>query len=407
MLDTPERGADESPTREMPERDEPTVESELMNFNESNILDPISNFNSLGTSTAGNAAPSHDAPAAGTPAAGTPPSKSTDLRDRLAGKLPPAADQTAEVSLDDLGLNLDSLDDTGAQSALSLSELEESHEHPADAPTMVAGIDERSRRMIENVADQSEQATHPHIPPEAAPPRTIDLTSPDLKSPDFSSQERDLTELERELESSFVSDLDSSRTSKTVLLGAEAAPTVLMSRELDSSPTTRFDTRELTDLNEAEKVDTESTSKLRNISSDSIDLDLDRLASALGGDTVQQPRAEEDLFSSEVFELPQTSETGSRMRRIDLDVGDAMTGSDAPTNRIDTADTSKLKPLDLPIPELEPVTMSEVGTKLDLARAYMDMGDPDGARSILEEVVQEGSASQKQEASRLIESLPG
>ena len=36
--------------------------------------------------------------------------------------------------------------------------------------------------------------------------------------------------------------------------------------------------------------------------------------------------------------------------------------------------------------------MSEVGTKLDLARAYMDMGDPEGARSILEEVVQEGSA---------------
>ena len=35
--------------------------------------------------------------------------------------------------------------------------------------------------------------------------------------------------------------------------------------------------------------------------------------------------------------------------------------------------------------------MSEVGTKLDLARAYMDMGDPDGARSILNEVLQEGS----------------
>ena len=32
----------------------------------------------------------------------------------------------------------------------------------------------------------------------------------------------------------------------------------------------------------------------------------------------------------------------------------------------------------------EPATMSEVGTKLDLARAYMDMGDPEGARSILE-----------------------
>ncbi len=57
--------------------------------------------------------------------------------------------------------------------------------------------------------------------------------------------------------------------------------------------------------------------------------------------------------------------------------------------------------------DLEPVTMSEVGTKLDLARAYMDMGDPDGARNILNEVLQEGSVTQKQEAQRLIDSIPG
>jgi len=56
--------------------------------------------------------------------------------------------------------------------------------------------------------------------------------------------------------------------------------------------------------------------------------------------------------------------------------------------------------------ELEPVTLSEVGTKLDLARAYVDMGDPDGARSILDEVLKEGSLSQKQEAQRLLDSLP-
>ena len=69
--------------------------------------------------------------------------------------------------------------------------------------------------------------------------------------------------------------------------------------------------------------------------------------------------------------------------------------------------TSKISTQELALPEMEPVTMSEVGTKLDLARAYMDMGDPEGARSILEEVVSEGSASQKQEAQRLIEALPG
>jgi len=54
----------------------------------------------------------------------------------------------------------------------------------------------------------------------------------------------------------------------------------------------------------------------------------------------------------------------------------------------------------------EPFTMSEVGTKLDLARAYVDMGDPEGARSILDEVLKEGSAEQKQEAGRLMASLP-
>ena len=62
---------------------------------------------------------------------------------------------------------------------------------------------------------------------------------------------------------------------------------------------------------------------------------------------------------------------------------------------------------EMEVPDLEPVTLSEVGTKLDLARAYFDMGDPDGARNILNEVLSEGSASQKQEAQRLLESLPG
>lgn len=43
-----------------------------------------------------------------------------------------------------------------------------------------------------------------------------------------------------------------------------------------------------------------------------------------------------------------------------------------------------------------------IGTKLDLAKAYLDMGDPDGARSMLEEVMIEGSDSQKNEARKLL-----
>ncbi|HET9835237.1 MAG TPA: FimV/HubP family polar landmark protein, partial [Rhodanobacteraceae bacterium] len=46
-----------------------------------------------------------------------------------------------------------------------------------------------------------------------------------------------------------------------------------------------------------------------------------------------------------------------------------------------------------------------VDTKLDLARAYLDMGDPEGARAMLEEVLNEGSEMQKDEAKRLLEGV--
>jgi pilus assembly protein FimV len=332
-LDTPERGSNAAAPR-----DEPTIEAEVASF-------------------------------ADAPTMESPVLKTTEMRPP---KMPPQrADQTAEVAIDDLGLHLDHLEETGAPSVDHLSPLEET-DHPADAPTMVAGLDERSRRMMEEAA--------------------------------ANSRDRDLTELERELEASFIADLDVPQEEiKTAVLPPESAPTVLMPREQNQSNATQRvkPSAEFSDIRDPDKVDIDSTSKLRGINADSIDLDLDRLATALGsGDTVEQPRAAEEVFSNEVFEASQ------RNRRVDLDVGEAMNGSEHPTNKFQ-ASTNKMKAVDLPIVELEPVTMSEVGTKLDLARAYMDMGDPEGARSILEEVVQEGSASQKQEASRLIESLPG
>ncbi|MGD8483427.1 MAG: FimV/HubP family polar landmark protein, partial [Thioalkalispiraceae bacterium] len=47
----------------------------------------------------------------------------------------------------------------------------------------------------------------------------------------------------------------------------------------------------------------------------------------------------------------------------------------------------------------------EVGTKLDLAKAYIDMGDPEGARSILDEVLDEGNDQQKAEAEQLMQQI--
>ncbi len=49
--------------------------------------------------------------------------------------------------------------------------------------------------------------------------------------------------------------------------------------------------------------------------------------------------------------------------------------------------------------------VDEIGTKLDLAKAYVDMGDGDGARSILDEVLEEGDDTQKQQAKELLEQI--
>lgn len=47
----------------------------------------------------------------------------------------------------------------------------------------------------------------------------------------------------------------------------------------------------------------------------------------------------------------------------------------------------------------------EVETKLDLARAYADMGDKEGAENILQEVIIEGTTEQREEAEALVKSL--
>ena len=47
----------------------------------------------------------------------------------------------------------------------------------------------------------------------------------------------------------------------------------------------------------------------------------------------------------------------------------------------------------------------DVQQKFDLAKAYQEMGDSDGAREILQEVIKEGDAEQKDQAQKLLGSL--
>jgi pilus assembly protein FimV len=134
-------------------------------------------------------------------------------------------------------------------------------------------------------------------------------------------------------------------------------------------------------------------------------------------DTVQEPILERAAMSSGTDEGDLLSATS--MLRVDLDELAAQVAREDRTAIVDLSDaTGELPAIDLDDVEatgqLEridsrvggDITMSEVGTKLDLARAYVDMGDPEGARSILEEVLKEGSPAHKQEAERLMAVLP-
>lgn len=47
----------------------------------------------------------------------------------------------------------------------------------------------------------------------------------------------------------------------------------------------------------------------------------------------------------------------------------------------------------------------EIATKLDLAKAYEEMGDKDGARELLGEVIKDGDSAQKGQAQQLLEKL--
>jgi pilus assembly protein FimV len=242
------------------------------------------------------------------------------LREKLGSQLQAGmADQTAELALDDLGLDLGKLDATGS-TLLDDSQLTRALEEPAaggfDAPTMIASLDDTPHPLVGGGEDDADLQPTELLPLGNATSQEIDLLLPPAEA-----------------------------TQSTQILSFDELP-----------------------------EDAGVTSRLAS-------LDL--------GITLEETGTHTSLAATDVGLDPGAPDVP--------DGGAPFAGTDD-----DNDQTGEARQVDL-----EPITMSEVGTKLDLARAYMDMGDPDGARSILQEVLQEGSMSQRQEAQRLIDSIPG
>jgi len=403
--DMPGRERSDDATQESPTQESPTIESALGNTMES---------------------PTMELPADDADGTSELPAMSADDDARW------ASDATAEIDLADLGLDLDGLAKSGLDGNFEDDELAANTDFPdidetSEHRTVQRDLDETGRNT--GLADDDEDAdtgVRERFDTDDATGATSEMPGLDEetgKNPAIRDA-LDTTDADIDFDSSL---LDA--TGHTQILGEDYFGETGKDLKDDDKTllSAAFDDNAETLLASLDEEDYTATAKLpggdvggdfdfaktealpkgafnRNGSGDDetgempvgstdLDLDLDDLTSALRfseGDTVDQPRDDATV---------EQRLAGRDHNLVDLDVGDANgMGDDAPTEA--------LSPDDLSDDLHDARTMTEVGTKLDLARAYVDMGDPDGARSILEEVLDEGDEGQKQQAQRLIESLP-
>ncbi len=309
-----------------------------------------------------------------------------------------ASEETAEINLDDLGLDVDSLaetelaslddlDATGEVSALTDTGLNEEIEDAAavtgrnpeldpDATGLQAALGDEDTGVNEEL-----ESTGMFDAPDES---LLDATGKtQVLSSDLAVDTT--TDAAVELGSDDVTQLADGLDDAETMIGDEQE-TMLANLDEDEDDVADFDfakTEALPKEAFTGEHSLDETGELPAVASTDVDLDLDDLTAALQvseavGDTVEQPR------------------------------DDATVQQPRPTmpEEEDAASTLSIAPEDMSEDLHDARTMTEVGTKLDLARAYVDMGDPGGARSILEEVLDEGDEAQRQQAQQLLDSLP-
>jgi pilus assembly protein FimV len=74
-------------------------------------------------------------------------------------------------------------------------------------------------------------------------------------------------------------------------------------------------------------------------------------------------------------------------------------------DKLDLAFDPQRSTFEDPTPSVLDGQWHDAATKLDLAKAYQEMGDVEGAREILQEVLHEGDDQQKAEAQALLSKL--
>ncbi len=342
----------------------------------------------------------------------------------------PSSEETAEINLDELGLDVDSLAETELASLDDIEDLDEAADDDVTASQKIL-----EQTGVNEALEDSAEATgrNPEVDPDATGVHA-----------GFDADETGLNE-ELDIEQAL------SKTSEMRLAADETGQNPLLERVeedtdvdfddslLEATGHTQilpedFAVETVTNAGEGDVIPDEAETLLASLDDEGDD-DETMLASSLNEeadfDFAKTEALPPDVFTGsmgldETGEMPAVASTDVDLDLDDLtaalkvsEMGDTvdMPRDDATVEHVrprfdesdDTSEvpTMSLSPDDMSEDLHEARTMTEVGTKLDLARAYVDMGDPDGARSILEEVLDEGDESQRQQAQQLLESLSG
>ncbi len=225
--------------------------------------------------------------------------------------------------------------------------------------------------------------------------RTEILSSVDI---DAEEDAHDETDLQFDLDADsddFGSDLEIDFNADELGLGTDSADETPAATNLDvdaeeenEDATIAMDVAFDIDDEQAETSDASADAAIELDLGDSEDINLDDL-----------DNVDEDVFEAD--------STASDDLLADLDLGSDEIEESAVETEFEIPESAESTIIDA---DLDDETISgdvgdEVSTKLDLAKAYMDMGDYDGASSTLEEVVVEGDAGQRKEAEELLQQI--
>ena len=279
--------------------------------------------------------------------------------------------ETLDLDLDDF-----SLDETLENDSISLDDVQ----LEVDETELTEGLDAKTELNLDTDTVQQIETTEPSL--------DLDLSD---------------TELDELFQST---DLDSELLEDLTALADASEDTFELSLDDDLDLDALADS-DLKDL-EAEFADFDDLSSL-----ESTDLDLsedltDELEDDFSAGVVTED-VSDDTLELEMLDFDQAPEKTPAADSVEYSLDDvaaelAITGALAGASEhtdasTDAEDDSSEDDFDFL------ADSDEIATKLDLARAYIDMGDADGARDILDEVILEGSEEQKQEADSLLERI--